>query len=80
MANSRARKRSSKLAQRVRGAERRAGAVELSEIAGMAAAGHYVGDEDDLPVNDGFQMFPDDIDTGLGTEETTSWSFGPPMK
>ena len=61
-----------------RGAERRGGSLELTRIAGLAAAGHNVGNpSDDVPADDDYQMFPDDIETGIERPDSGMWSCGP---
>ena len=77
MANAQSRKRSSELAQRVRGGQRRADSVTLAETVSLAAAGDY--GNDDHGVSDS-TMFEPDVDTGLSEPSSGVWSFGPPIK
>ena len=63
--------------QAQRGGERMSGRIELTQLAGFAAAGHNIG-VDDLSVTDE-GMFPEgDVDTGLERPQGGVWSFGPP--
>jgi len=78
MANKQARKRMADLARQVRGAERRADAMSLRDIAGQAAAGHLSDDEEDIDA--GGAIFQPDVDTGLETPSGGVWSFGPPQR